>query len=857
VHTKTNNITKTSIKVGSNTNLIKDNEKSSSPNRDSKKAISNSSKSLNTTDKNGRDYFNNKYNAKNPACIRKQEFVKQRSVLRNGIEKEMKNVTAKPNLVKTGFEIADTCQNKNSNKDKALQKQTTKHIASKLKGQESFKKNASMLNFSDDKNKTEKAIHITENFDLSLNESEKKNEKIINEKNFQSDQKANRNVDFRKNTTFVTQYKNSTFSKPVQNTPRTRQVPMYGRNSSYSYNNPKFDKNRNGSAEHRVIKKEHTPTTFTKSNTGTEELDTNNLECRAMQKKEIIQPINIKLTDVHEVDTLVFNDKNDINPAEVETHLIQNKENINLSIDYMEQGSTMSEQCCEEKNDISKVDISQHHREMNTEEIDPFKHSSNLASDKCATDSQINAIHQYSLKLENIQTNIHTNDANQLENSQTWNQSSNNAVQKGATIMNLQQSVQNMHFNTQQTFTQTGNPTRQTSPWESNNTKFYDQHFSVNDVIRLSQIPNTFNSLPYEYNAQMSNDNNVIGTSMLETTMNSNRENSNVLYRYGPNIQQRSVMASDFPGHSMSSCQTNQPRWSSSIQDGFHIEHPYVATQPTMMHVYNPVTFGPDDFNNTHTMDYVSHPIIYAPSPYMQTWNSQLQYPMPVLYHSPCTNYTTFPHNQSNNFNNSMHDQQHKHNPYVQMNNYIKDTYNDTNTCAPQTRNAVDNIPIKSNYCKKYQDNCRTIQDVPQYVAPVPYSRQGMNFMSATDVNQYNASYCPPNQKYYKQNVTNYMKNPKNQVQDFLCDDNASEDSPPIISPKEFVTNNINLSNQTDQLATRVFKSEFKTKSNPGYRPSSTLPKYNSGFRRNTTFQDFPKEYTYPISIGRGIHKKT
>jgi len=61
-----------------------------------------------------------------------------------------------------------------------------------------------MLNFSDDKNKTEKTIHIIETFDLPSNESEKKNEKIVNEKNFQSDQKANRSVDFRKNTTFVT-----------------------------------------------------------------------------------------------------------------------------------------------------------------------------------------------------------------------------------------------------------------------------------------------------------------------------------------------------------------------------------------------------------------------------------------------------------------------------------------------------------------------------------------------------------------------------------------------------------------------------------------------------------------------------
>jgi len=29
----------------------------------------------------------------------------------------------------------------------------------------------------------------------------------------------------------------------------------------------------------------------------------------------------------------------------------------------------------------------------------------------------------------------------------------------------------------------------------------------------------------------------------------------------------------------------------------------------------------------------------------------------------------------------------------------------------------LSNIPIKYNYYKKYQDNCRTIQDVPQYVA--------------------------------------------------------------------------------------------------------------------------------------------
>jgi len=545
----------------------------------------------------------------------------------------------------------------------------------------------------------------------------------------------------------------------------------------------------------------------------------------------------------HEVDTLMLNDKKDIDPVKVETHLIQGRENTSSSVDHPEQGLTMSEQCRVETNDISKVDIDQQHT----------KHSSTLPSDKGATNSQINAIHQYSLKLENMQR---TNDVNQLESSKTtWNQSSDNAAQKDATIMNLQQSIQSMHFNTQQTFTQAGNPTRQISPWEPSNSKFYNQHFSVSDAMRLSQIPNTFNASPYECSAQISSDDSVTATSTLETTM-SNRENSNVLYRYGPNVQQRPVVTSDFPSHSVSPCQT---RWSSSVQDGFHVEHPYVATQPAIMHIYTPATFGPEDFNNTHTMDYVSHPVIYAPSPYMQTWNSQLQYPMPVLYNSSCTNYTTLSQtNQPINFNTSIHDQPYKHNPYAQMNNNVRDTYNDTNICAAQTRNTADNVPVKSNYCyKRFQDNCRGVYDIPPvYLPPISYSRsqQDMNFMPATSTNQYNAPYCPPNQKH-KQSVTNYMKNPKSQIQDFVCDDNGSGDIPPIISPTEFVTDNINLSNKTDQFATRVFKPEFKTRSSSGYRPPPSLPRYSGGFHRHTTFQDFPREYTYPISIGRGTYK--
>ncbi|XP_011866890.1 PREDICTED: probable serine/threonine-protein kinase DDB_G0282963 isoform X2 [Vollenhovia emeryi] len=847
---KMSNVTKIGSKAGSSTNLTKDNEKSSSPNNDPKKTVS--SKSLSTVDKTGKEYFNNKQN-NTKAGMKKQEFVKQRNVSRNGMEKEMKSAVVKPNLAKTAVETADTAYlGKSLYKDKALQKQqqaTPKHLASKSKSQESIKRNASTLNISDDKNKTEKATHMPENVDSPLNGSERKTDKIVDEKNVQSDQKVNRGVDFKKNATFVAQYRNSTFSRPMQHNPRTG-LPPYGR-SLYGYNNPRFDRYRNGNAERRVTKKEHAPTnTLIKSNTGIEKLDTRNVENCAKQKNETIQPTS-------EVDTSAFNDGKNINPVKVETHLVQSKENTNLSVDHPEQEPIMSEQCRVETNDFSKVYIDQQHKDTNYEDTDLFTPSSNLPIDECATSSQVNVTSQYSSELENIHC---TSAVNQLESSQaTWNPSSDNAAQKDVSVMSLQQSVQSIHFNTQHTFTQAGNSARHTSPWEPSNGKFYDQHFSVSDAMRLSQIPNTFNAPPYECNAPMSSDSShVAATSTLETM--SNRENSNMLYRYGSGVQQRPVMASDFLGHSIScqanqANQANQARWSSSVQEpsGYHVEHPYIAAQPAMMHVYNPAVFGPDDFNNMHTTDYMSHPILYAPSPYMQTWNSQLQYPMPVVYNSACTNYTTF--SQPNNFNNSMHDQQHRHNSYMQMNNYIRDTYNDTNTCAAPARNTTDNVPIKSNYYKRYQDNCRTYE-VPQYAPPVSYSRsqQGMNVMPATGVSQYNAPYYPTGQKHYKQNVTNYMKNPKSQMQDFTCDDNGSEDSPPIISPTEFVTSNINLSNKTDQFATRVFKPEYKMRPNTGYRPPPFLPRYNNDFRRNT-FQEFPKEYTYPTGVGRGAYK--
>lgn len=837
MHVKTNNTIKTDIAAGKNTNVIKGNEKSSNPTNTSKKTVSNL-KSLSPIDKNGKD---NKQNNTRIAFTRKQEVVsniKQRNVSRNiSTEKEIRNTIAKPNLTKTSVETINTIyQNKNSNKTLQTPQSTLRQYT-RPKSLESLKRNTSMLKSSDNKSKMEKAMHTPEKVDSPLNESERKNEKIVDEKNIHSDQKPNRSVDLKKNTTFVAQYRNLTFSKSVQNVSRTGQAPIYRRNlHAYS---PKFDRDRN-SVERKITKKEHASTdTMVKSNTGTEEPRTSNLENCAKQEKEIIQPTEIKSTETKstcEVDASV-DDRKDVNPAKMETPFVQSKKDTSSNVD---QGS-MSKQHRVETN-VPKIDNDQQHKKTNNKETTSSKAPSNLSSDKCATNSQLDVINQYSLKLGNMQR---TSDVNQLKSGQTtWTQSDqpDNAAQENA-IMNLQQPVQSMRANAQ-TFTPAAvNPVRQMSSWEPNNSKFYNQHFSISDAMQLPQIPNTFNASSYEYSSLMSSDTNVTAT--LETTSN-NRENSNMYYRYGSqNIQQRPVTASDFPGYCFPPSQANQAKWSTSV-DNFHVDHPYVATQPLMMHVYNPAVFDPDDFNNPHR-DYIPHPVIYAQSPYMQAWNSQL-HPMPVLYNSPCT---TFSHDQPNNFNNSMHDQQHKHNPYAQMNNYARDTYNDTNTCVALARNITDNVPTKSNYYKKHQD-CRATYDVPQYSSPVTYSRsqQDVHFMPATD--QY-APYCSLNQKC-RQNAASYIKSPKYQMEDFTCDD-GSEDAPPIICPKEFVTNDINLLNKTDQFATRVFKPEFK-KSNSGYCPPSSYSKYSGGlYNRSTTVQNFPKEYTYPVSMGRGMYK--
>ena len=113
---------------------------------------------------------------------------------------------------------------------------------------------------------------------------------------------------------------------------------------------------------------------------------------------------------------------------------------------------------------------------------------------------------------------------------------------------------------------------------------------------------------------------------------------------------------------------------------------------------------------------------------------------------------------------------------------------------------------------KKCQDNSRIIYNPSQYVTSLSHSesQQDMNFMPTKDINQCSNAYFCQIQKH-NQNAVNYMQMSKysksQMIQDLASDDNESENIPPIISPKEFITANVS-SNKIDQFATRVFKSE-------------------------------------------------
>lgn len=678
---------------------------------------------------------------------------------------------------------------------------------SESKMPKSVKKNAS--NYGVYKNKTfeksEKKTSVSKNSDLFLYESEKRNKKIVDDKHSLHHQKANLDFNFKRNTKFVMQYKNSTLTKPVQNKDILRNIECTSNGKNSSYNNSRFDNGHIDNTERKdVIKREYiSSSVFSNSNVRIEGLCTKKDRTSQKNKLNHMQSTtDTKSTIVYKKGTC--NSEKNINFVNAKTHLTE-KDCTNLNIDIRRQ-EPMLEQCRKEmkRTDKSKPNIDQQNIEINNitenKQTNSSKYLSNLLPNKCTIKIPTNMIHQHSLQFDDTQ---YMDDVKKLESNQTIcnNSLEANTIQNNVTIANSQQSIQNIHCDMQQAITQATGQIKQMPSWDLNGSKFYNQNFSVRNAMRPSQVSNTFNVTSLcESNMQTSNDSNA--TSMLGTAINHNKENSNVFYKYMPNIQQKSDTFSTFTDHSILSDHT---KCNSSVQDGFHVES-YNMIRPTT--IYNSDALDPDDIKNTR----LSHPIIYAPSLNMQTRNSQLQYPLPVFYNSSCASYVRIiPNmiNQSNNFDciSSLHDQQLKYIPRMQVNNYVR--ANDLNNHIVQPRNIVDNVPMKFNqHYEKFEDNSQIVCDPFRYVAPLPHSgsRQNVNFMPVTNINQYNNAYFWQNQKR-NQNAVNYMqisKCPKNQtIQDFSCDDNESENIPPIISPKEFVTNNVKFSNNIGQFATQ------------------------------------------------------
>ncbi|XP_072760616.1 uncharacterized protein [Anoplolepis gracilipes] len=735
-------------------------------------------------------------------------------ITQNAASSNLSNLETKSN--KTD-DVTMAYKNKNIsiNKDGILnggskQQTDSKQSVSKYKRsvQESLKKSTSTVNYVAYKDKmVEKTVTtVSKNSDLLLNKSKKINKKIVNGKHFQRYQKADRDFNLQKSSTL--EYKNSTFTKPVHNK-SMRNIEytstFYGRNSSY--NDPKFDNQHISYAERKsVIKSEYTPTNvFSKSNVRTEKLGTKNLENHVTLQNEMshMQSITDVKSSIRKEDTLAYNNESNVNLVNTKTYLTEGKKCANLNIDHIRKQEPMLGQCNKEMKSLDKFkpNINQQNIETNNtivnEQTNSFKHSSNLLSNKCIVETPADAIYQHSLNLEYTQC---MDNVKKLGSSQIIcnNCSSNNAVQKNATI-NSQQSIQNMCFNIQQTITQERAQTRHMPSWESNSSKFYNQQFSISNAIRRpSQTPNTFKMSSYESNVQTSNNSDV--TSMLKTETDCSKENTNVSHKYTPNVQQRSdTIFSDFTHHSVLSGQTG--KWNCSVQDGFRIDR--YNTMP----VYNSGNFD-DDLNNTHILNGLSRPMTCASSPNVQTQNPQLQYPLPVFYNSSCMSYIRVIPNttdQVNNFNSidPMHNQI-KYIPCMQMNNYIRDTRSDPSKYAVQPRNTVDNVSMKSSqHYKKCQDNSRMVYNLSRCVTSLSHSefQQDMNFMPGS-INQCNNAYFWQNQKSDNQNTVNYMqisKYSKNQtIQDLVCDDNESEIIPPIISPKEFITNNASFLKKID-----------------------------------------------------------
>lgn len=868
----TNNI---KINITDENILFNRNEKSSTSTANYKKSGGILSKSSSSTDKYDRvDQFNNKHvSTRRDVCIREDKLLEQRTVSRN--RRENKTTNVKSELLKAYPEIEfnrtynitysnnqktqNLFCNVSSNKDKTLQErqQTSKQFVSKLKKQESFRQSTSKINSIIDKNRKlkEEIVDTFTNSNLSSIEFAKKSEDPIDGKN---SQKINRNVNLRRNTMFVTQHRDATFPKLAQNknvSANIKHISTYGKNSLYIRANAKSE---------------------AKSGMRNEQVHTNNLNIKQQSKINDTQLTNVrptkknllktyeKINKIDEGDIKIPN--NSINPIKMtETYLSEDEKYANLTLDHVKSESVISESCSDKKGiaDISRFNVNQQYNiESNNKEINPF----NLYSDISFIESQVSLI--------NVQQD---NTRDNLQNNQTV--SSNklaDILEKDATIVSTQQSFKDLQL--QQTTTQAENQMKKMSLREINNGKFYDQSFPINDVVQLSQIPNTFDVVPYQCNMQdiIPSNNGAITTSMLEITTDNNIENSNVLHKYPLNIQQTSITAPlDFSEQPLLN-QINIWNQYSPTQDAYHVEQLVNTTQPTMMHVYNSGTFGTDDFSNIHI---TNPPVAYMPTTYMQTWNPQLQYSVPIFHNSPYINHTMFTNecmdNRSNNYNDIatsamsmyVYDQQHKYTQYMQTNpmnnnylasigsmqtqinpNYIRNAHDyDPSNRTTEMRNSICNIPMKFNqYYKEHQNNYHTIYDVPATSHP----RLQQTFIPARSINQFN-TYVPQYQKYYKQNMMKYSRPSKNakdqRMQDIVHDSNGLKDIPPIIYPREFITNNVNISKRA-QFPTRVFKTDFKTKLNMGYR-SPPIQRCDGGFYRNTN-QGFSKEYSSSVKHG-------
>lgn len=831
---------------------------------------------------------NNKHAyARNIACIRREEFVKQRSVSqRDGTENDKRDAAAaRSSLSKSDVEAeldnktidttttTTTHQSRGASKSKPSQKQqqqaANRQSAAKTKPQE-FKKGTSN---NDKDNTCEKTLEKTESAmtqasskscEPSSTEPERKDQKAVDEKNSlqRNDQRANHH-NVRRSNTFVTQYRTVSKQQGTGSPSKLDSPASYGRNVSFVRNNPRLNRDRGGdNVGYKGAAQRDYNSNNPRFNRRAEEARTSNTENRAKRQNE--------------ADAAPKPRDACTSPAKARTQSADAAESANnTSVDHdAEQKPAATEQPREGAGaiDDSKADVNQQDSTVVNEVIDMKMstpaHPANGDNDKYTLEAQIDTTSRHL-----GQSTQWTDSPLQLENSQTWRHVSPAMQRINAPSASSQQSVHGVqHFDMQQQI-DAESLTRQVSPWAPDCGRFYEQHFALESQMRLGAVSNAFEPVQYENNLQAASSDSDIGvppSSTLEMAIDRNRESSNALYKYVPHVHPRTVPSiPNFPGYHAPGHVGS--RWSTAVQEGgIHVDQQpsYNVTQPpATMQVYKSGTFGPDDFN-AHATNCLPHPVVYTPC--MQAWNPQLQYPLPIFYNAPYAGYAILPDpiNRPNEFEDAaaVHlGQQPKYVSQAHANSYVRSStrdYESPGYQGAQPRGIVDNVPAKSTpYYKRYHDNGGAAYDLPRNNVPPPplqhvshprAQQQGMNFMPA-NVNQRNVGYSQ-SPKYYRQNNNVQMPKKDQRIQDFVCDDNAQEDIPPMISPKEFITSHMNLPGKSDQFVAQSFKTDFKMSPCADYRPP-LWQRYNSNYRRNASPQDFSRENESPVSIGRGTYK--